>query len=67
MNSNRTFCGCAADAESADDRFEVREPCALAICGEDERVFTACLQDGKSRCAWQIIGSVSWQALAPDC
>ena len=32
MNSNRTFCGCAADAESADDRFEVREPCVWAVC-----------------------------------
>ncbi len=26
-----------------------------------KRVFTACLQAGKSRCAWQLTRSVSWQ------
>ena len=53
INSSRTFCGCAADAESADDRFEVREPRAWAICGEVEyhfldvrKMMQKCVEDG---------------------
>ena len=31
------------------------------------RVFTACLQARKSRCAWQLTRSVSWPCQSRDC